>query len=276
MRGVKSFLEEKLPEMLDYILVVSTPRSEESSRPSESRNRSRAVRALDERKQTMPDLQKELIPHEHHFLDIPRHLALITSAIVRHSRHIPPPQDAEITDLYNRCREVERHALHHVTRHMTLRATGGGFARLAASPEPSNSPATSNPSPIDAPQSQTLSLPRSRTSSSRSRPKTAPSGAMSDPALHTRIESTRLQEFPLSSPLGSGTTSVAEAEMEGEPSREDESWHTLRRQASHPRSVSTDSIPTFRDAAPGGGVRALMEAVRPQKKGFLRNILNRK
>jgi len=273
MRGVKSFLEEKLPEMLDYILVVSTPRPEDSSRPPEPRNRSRAVRALDERKQTMPDLQKELIPHERHFLDIPRHLALITSAIVRHSRNIPPPQDAAIADLYNRCREVDRHALHYVVRHMSLRP-GGGSARLPASSEPSNSPATSNPSPIDAPQ--TLSLPRSRTSSSRSRPKTAPSGAMSDPALHTRFESARVQESPLSLPLGSGTTPVAEGEVEAGPSREDESWHTLKRQASHPRSVSTDSIPTFRDVAPGGGVKAFVEAVRPQKKGFLRNILNRK
>jgi len=220
----------------------------------------------------MPDLQKELIPHEHHFLDIPRHLALVTSAIVRHSRHIPPPQDAAIADLYNRCREVERHALHYVTRH---RGSGAGPARLLpASSEPSHSPATSSHSPIDAPQP--LSLPKSRPSSSRSRPKTAPSGAMSDPALPTRVEGTDLQGFPLFPPLGLGSTSAAEAGIEAEPSRENESWSTLRRQASHARSVSTDSIPTFRDTAAGGGVKALMEAVRPQKKGFLRNILNRK
>ena len=30
MRGVKAFLVERLPEMFEYILVVSTPRSEES------------------------------------------------------------------------------------------------------------------------------------------------------------------------------------------------------------------------------------------------------
>jgi len=59
MRGVKSFLEEKIPEMLDYILVVSTPSPKESSQqPSEAHVRSRAIRALQERKQDMSDLQR--------------------------------------------------------------------------------------------------------------------------------------------------------------------------------------------------------------------------
>jgi hypothetical protein len=265
MRGVKSFLEERLPEMLDYILVVSTPGPEESSQPSsEAHVRSRAVKALHDRKRSMPDLQRELIPHEQHFLDIPRHLAIITSAIVRHSRNVSP-EDPEITDLYNRCRDVERHALYYVSRHAVLCGGGGFVTRPPASSELSLSP-TSNYGSIEEPQNLLPSHPRT---SSFSRPKTAPSGAMSDPALHTLTGSRHSQEYPLSrSEL---------AEPEAETTEEYGSWHMSRRQVSHPRSVSTDSIPNLRGTP--GGTDATMDAVRPRnagKKWFLPNIWNRK
>jgi hypothetical protein len=259
MRGVKSFLEEKLPEMLDYILVVSTPGPEESSQPSsEAHVRSRAVRALHDRKRSMPDLQRELIPHDQHFLDIPRHLAIVTSSIVRHSRNVDP-EDPEIADLYNRCRDVERHALYYVSRHAVLR--GGGFvSRPPASSDPSLSP--QNIGSIEEPQP--LFLTHSR-ASSFSRPKTAPTGAMSDPALHTLTGSRHSQEYP----LGASAEPWAEAT--------EDSWRTSRRQASHTRSVSSDSIPHLR--ATPGGANAHVEAVRPRnagKKWFLPNIWNRK
>jgi len=271
MRGVKSFLEEKLPEMLDYILVVSTPGPEDSSQPpSETHVRSRAVRALHERKRAMPDLQRELIPHEQHFLDIPRHLAIITSAIVRHSRNAP--DDPAIADLYNRCRDVERHALYYVSRQAVLRGGRESVAHLFPSAELSRSPTTSSHGPTEELPS---SLPtKSRTSSLHSRPKTAPSGAMSDSALHTVTGSRYSQEYPLSR---------SELDTSGEPGPEaskedhDDSWRMSRRQASHPRSISTDSIPNLRDTG-SGGTDTTVEAVRPRnaKKGFLRNILNRK
>jgi hypothetical protein len=262
MRGVKSFLEERLPEMQDYILVVSTLGPEESSQPSpEAHVRSRAIRALHDRKRAMPDLQRELIPHEQHFLDIPRHLAIITSAIVRHSRNASP-EDPAIADLHNRCRDVERDALYYVNRHAMVRGGGAFATRPLASSELGLSPTpTSNYGPIDEPQSL---FPKPRASSLHSRPKTAPSGAMSDPALHT-LTSSRSE---LS----------ASAEPGVEATKKEDSWRMSRRQASHPRSVSTDSIPTLRSTA--GDINALVEAVRPRnaerKKGFLRSILNRK
>ena len=267
MRGIKSFLEEKLPQMLDYILVVSTPGPEDSPRPqSEMHARSRAVRALRDRKRAMSDLQKELIPHEQHFLDIPRHLAIITSAIVRHSRDVSP-EDPAIAGLYNRCRDVERHALYYVSRHAALRG-GGSVARPFPAAELSRSPTTSSYGPTEEPPS---SPPiKSRTSSLHSRPKTAPSGAMSDSALHRRS-----QEYPLSRSELSASGEPAEAYREDS----DESWRVNRRQASHPRSISTDSIPNPRDTG-SGGTDTTVEALRPRnaerKKGFLRNILNRK
>lgn len=272
MRGVKSFLEEKLPEMLDYILVVSTPGSEDSPQPqSEAHVRSRAVRALHDRKRAMSDLQKELIPHEQHFLDIPRHLAIITSAIVRHSRNVFP-EDPAIADLYNRCRDVERHALYYVSHHATLRG-GGSAARPFPAAELSRSPTTSSYGPTEEPPSSPPT--KSRTSSLHSRPKTAPSGALSDSALHTITGNRRSQEYPLSR---------SELSASGEPGAEasrdrDESWSISRRQVSRPRSISTDSIPNPRVTG-SGGTDTTVEAVRPRnaerKKGFLRNILNRK
>lgn len=207
----------------------------------------------------MPDLQRELIPHDQHFLDIPRHLAIITSAIVRHSRNASP-EDPVIADLHNRCRDVERHALYYVSRNAMVRGDGAFAARPPASSELSLTP-TSNYGPIDEPQSL---IPKPRASSLYSRPKTAPSGAMSDPALHTLTDSRYELE--------------ALAEPGAETTKREDSWRMSRRQASRPRSVSTDSIPTLRSTA--GDINALVEAVRPRnaerKKGFLRSILNRK
>ncbi|KAI0275066.1 Rho GTPase activation protein [Gloeopeniophorella convolvens] len=115
MRGVMSFVEEKLPEMLDYILVVSTPGPKETPQPQseEAQDRYRAIKALQERKQAMYDLQREAIPPLPHFLDIPRHLAIVTSSIVRSARSLPVPQDPDLADLYERCRDVEQQALYY-------------------------------------------------------------------------------------------------------------------------------------------------------------------
>ena len=217
----------------------------------------------------MPDLQQDAIPHEQHFLDIPRHLAIITSTIVRHSRNgNVTPQDPAVSDLFKQCRDVERHALYYVSRHATPRG-GGASASRSHTSESAGGPSTviSNHNPFES-----LSPHRSRVSSS-SRPKTAPTAAMSDPALHTRVGHRLSQELlPSTVELG------GPSETGGETAKEDDSWAALRRQASRPRSVSTDSVPDFRRTVPrSGGIRSVVEAMRPErKKGFLRNILNRK
>jgi hypothetical protein len=120
MRGVQSFLVERLPEMFDYIRVVSTPRSEEShqTQSEEARVRSRAVRVLHERKRSMPELHRETIPHLPHFLDIPRHLAIITSSVSRYSRESPLAQDPIVADLISQCNDVEQQALSDVSYQM--------------------------------------------------------------------------------------------------------------------------------------------------------------
>ena len=271
MRGVKFFLEERLPEMFDYILVVSTPRSEEPPQPQseEAHVRSRAVRVLHERKKSMSDLQRETIPHLPHFLDVPRHLAIITSSVSRHSRNSPPPQDPIVADLFSQCHDVEQQALSDVSRQPPPRVEGPIIARpLVASSEPSLPSAIGSYETIAAPQHLSLG-------SSSMRPKTAPSGALSDdPSLPPSTSRRHSREFSISEVNVSTETTTLETY------EDHDSWHARRRQvAYHPRSISTDSIPEFLDNAPGERT-AIVEALRPlsseRKKGFLRNIWTRK
>ncbi|KAF8274095.1 Rho GTPase activation protein [Lactarius quietus] len=123
MRGVRSFLTERLSEMFEYILIVSTPRPSEPHQPQseEAHIRHRVVRVLHERKRSMPELQRETIPHLPHFLDIPRHLAIITSSVSRNSRSLPPPQDPLVADLFSQCHDVEQQALSDVSHQMAPR-----------------------------------------------------------------------------------------------------------------------------------------------------------
>jgi hypothetical protein len=275
MRGVKSFLEERLPEMLDYILVVSTPGSEESSQSlsEEAHVRNRAIRALNERKKVMPELQRESIPSLPHFLDIPRHLAIITSAITRYSRDSSVPQDPAIADLCNRCRDVEQQALYRVSRHLAPRGVEGYVAHLLPSSEHSPSPPIGKYSPVEVPRPLSPKNLSSRTPSSHSRPRTAPSGLASDTSLYnySSIDSREFPSYELNVSAETGT----------EISREGENEHVRKRQVSRPRSASTDSIPEheLRNIAPGRK-QSLVDMLWPQnaerKKGFFRNILGGK
>jgi hypothetical protein len=275
MRGVKSFLEERLPEMLDYILVVSTPGSEESSPPSEEAHiRNRAVKALSERKQTMPELQRESIPSLPHFLDIPRHLAVITSAIARYSPDLSVPQDPVMADLCNQCRDVEQQALYRVSRHMASPGVEGFVARPLPSSERSLSPSIGKYSTVEEPWPLSRKKPSSRTPSSYSRPRTAPSGTASDPSFYHYASSHGSREFrPFESTVSTETGTGTSREGERDSMRE--------RPVSRPRSASTDSTP---EPELGATIpvrkSSLVDMLRPQnaerKKGFFRNILGSK
>jgi hypothetical protein len=200
MRGVQSFLVERLPEMFDYIRVVSTPRSEEShqTQSEEARVRSRAVRVLHERKRSMPELHRETIPHLPHFLDIPRHLAIITSSVSRYSRESPLAQDPIVADLISQCNDVEQQALSDVSYQMAPRVEKPIITHPLASSEPSLPSAISSYETIATPHPLSLGS-SSRIHPSYSRPKTAPSGALSDdPPLHSGASSPHSREFTLS------------------------------------------------------------------------------
>jgi len=91
MRGVQDFLKDSLPAMIDYIAVVSTPLGETSSTYGDGMNRHdrlKVVNSLRQRTKTMTVLDRESVPMLPHLLDIPMHLAIITSAVIRSSRDL--------------------------------------------------------------------------------------------------------------------------------------------------------------------------------------------
>jgi hypothetical protein len=269
MRGVKSFLVDRLPEMFEYIMVVSTPRPEEphQTQSEEAHVRSRAVRVLHERKKSMPELHRETIPHLPHFLDIPRHLAIITSSVSRYSRTSPPPQDPIVADFFSRCHDLEQQALSDVSHQMAPHNETPRLSHLLASSEPSLPSAFSSYETIATPHPLSLGS-SSRMVSSYSRPKTAPSSAFSDDAsLHAGASSLHSGEYAPSEVNVSTETATFE---------DGDSCYSRRRKVAFlPQSISTDSIPEFPDNVLEQRT-ALGEALRPQKKGFLRNIWTRK
>ena len=91
MKGVKTFIRDSLHSMEDYIKAVSTPSLEQfktSLPPSaDEHDRICALNALRERKSTMPTLHREALLFLPHLLDVPRHLAMLTSAVVRSTKY---------------------------------------------------------------------------------------------------------------------------------------------------------------------------------------------
>ncbi|KDQ63550.1 hypothetical protein JAAARDRAFT_169494 [Jaapia argillacea MUCL 33604] len=124
MRGVKDFLSNSLPAMIDYILVVSTTVDDQPfGHPytvSETHDRLNVVNSLRQRSPKMPDLYRESIPLLPHLLDVPKHLAFVTSAVIRHARGYSRTRMIDQADVYldefcARCLEVEERALQRVS-----------------------------------------------------------------------------------------------------------------------------------------------------------------
>jgi len=218
----------------------------------------------------MPELQRETIPHLPHFLDIPRHLAIITSSVSRYSREFPLPQDPIVADLFSQCNDVEQQALSDVSYQMAPRVEKPIIPHPLTSSEPSLPSAISSYETIATPHPLSLGS-SSRMPSSYSRPKTAPTAAFSNyPPLHPGASSPHSREFGLSEVNVSTETTTLET------FEDDDSWHARKGQvAHHPQSISTDSITEFHDN-PCEERTAFAEGRRPQKKGFLRNIWTRK
>ncbi|KAJ7092727.1 Rho GTPase activation protein [Mycena epipterygia] len=174
MRGVKDFLKESLPGMIDYISVVSTPtRSESYSNsedPSDRHERLAVVNALRQRTSQMPVLNRESIPMPL-IPDIPKQLAIITSAVIRNSRDYHArakpndPSDRPLNEFCSRCFEVEESALQRVSQLAT---------RISSDRRrPDHSPSLSISTSTSAPR---------RTRKSSGRPSTAPSPSDPDSA----------------------------------------------------------------------------------------------
>jgi hypothetical protein len=170
MRGVRDFLVNSREAMIDYILVVSTSAPERLPAPGspdatdlDRRERSKAIESLRFRGASMPLLNREAIPLLPHLLDVPRHLAVISSAIVRRSNEPSSkrvadggPVDPDLDEFVNKCLEIEQQALKRVSKLATharelrkRRATTSAGAVSATSSSQTNGvvrPWTSNDS----------------------------------------------------------------------------------------------------------------------------------
>ena len=130
MRGVRDFLVDSRQAMIDYILAISTSSPDKFPTPgspdgSESgRNqRLQVIESLRFRGANMPLLNREAIPLLPHLLDVPRHLAVISSAIVRRSNEVlakhqanGTPVDPDLQEFVNKCLEIEQQALKRVSK----------------------------------------------------------------------------------------------------------------------------------------------------------------
>lgn len=134
MRGIKDFMRQSLPAMIDYIVVVSTPLPERRGFPpatAEKHDRLQAINSLRERSPIMPTLHREAIPLLPHLLDVPKHLAILASIVVRN--HHKPRAGAErapdslLPDFVRQCFEVEEQALQCVSR-LARRPVSGRIA----------------------------------------------------------------------------------------------------------------------------------------------------
>ena len=128
MRGVKNFLKQNLSAMVDYILVVSTPIHDtynpHSGHPAFSHQRLEVVNSLHQRGSTIPILEREAIPLLPHVLDIPRHLACVSSSLMRSARlvgsRVSLVEGDHLSDLCSRCFEAEKIALERVSQLATV------------------------------------------------------------------------------------------------------------------------------------------------------------
>ncbi|KAJ7103532.1 GTPase activating protein [Mycena belliarum] len=255
MRGVKDFLKDSRPAMLEYLLVVSTPTkkigsesySSSTEDACERHERLAVVNALRHRTSQMPVLNRESIPMPL-IPDIPKQLAIITSAVIRnsrdfHSRAKPnDPTDRPLNEFCSRCFEVEETALQRVSQLATRISTD------RRRPDHSPSLSVSGPPSTSAPR-------RKRKSSGR--PSTAPSPSDPDSAARRLF----------SEPTTPSSPARARWDMRAEGSTRN----------GHLKSSSTDSIPYPKSSSitPMPTPQDTPDSDDKKKKGLLRGIWRR-
>ncbi|THV04952.1 Rho GTPase activation protein [Dendrothele bispora CBS 962.96] len=243
MRGVQEFLQDSRQAMIDYIVVVSTPSKDVryTAKHPEKHMRTNVAASLLDREQRMPVLYKESIPVLPHMLDIPRNLAVITSAVIRSSRtHIEakPGQhlDKSLEDFCARCFEVEEQALQRVSQ-LAAQLSANHRRPYAPGDCGSQSPTSGPTSPprSDSPTSDHDS-PRSP------RPSTAPSDG--DPARRRMLFKQSVTTSPPSPEAAAGQSS----------------------RLLHIRSTSEDSISSY-GAGPSDGMKGEVAVEDDSKRG---------
>ncbi|KAI0335260.1 Rho GTPase activation protein [Cubamyces sp. BRFM 1775] len=304
MRGVKDFLNDSLHAMIDYIIVVSTPEPANKAAPStpltsDKHERLRIMNALRQRSAAVPILYREAIPLLPHLLDIPRHLAVVTSVIVRYSRtrNFQPTRQGGADDKFfsefcSRCLEVEEQALFRVSKLAAKprRQYSEPAINLPIPPTPSHVPLPPSPSsPLKGAgvRGRKMSSPSRRRSQSRksSRPSTAPSSSEQSGQSPSRKSlsspTTESEPRPLFQPPALPSSPWPSSPSE---SPEERAPRPMRPPLMHhPRSTSTDS-PLSRKRVPDalmsptsdGSVELPGDEGGKRRKNIFRSILTRR
>ncbi|KDR84991.1 hypothetical protein GALMADRAFT_233525 [Galerina marginata CBS 339.88] len=281
MRGVQDFLKDSLPAMIDYIAVVSTPINETPSSLGDEMDRHdriNVVNALRQRTKNMTVLDRESVPILPHLLDVPKHLAIITSAVIRGSRELSArPRTGDDTDLAvdefcSKCFEVEEEALLRVSQLATKLASESrrpSVADLSADSTALNEEMPRSPiSEVTSTVISTSARPTRQRKSSR--PSTAPSSGSNS--------SSRRQMFFGDASLTS-TRTFTHTIPDGQTTLNGKNTRSV-----HLKAPSTDSVPSFGSRDVAIPVRMVQPAEQPvdlmddpgkRKKGLLRGILRR-
>ncbi|TFY69240.1 hypothetical protein EVJ58_g517 [Rhodofomes roseus] len=296
MRGVRDFLTNSVPHMVDYIVVVSTPEPQSPSTSSppvvDKSDRLRIMHTLRQRGLAAPVLYREATPLLPHVLDLPRHLAVVSALVVRyaHARNYTPSTyihsgtGDHFDEFCTRCLQVEERALFRVSQ-LASRPRRQPSQPSISSPLAASIPLPPSPtSPMKIPgrRERRISLPKSPKLPKKSaRPSTAPGTADSSP--YTEPESMPMS--PTSDPEHMLSQSAPNA-VESVPSPD--RTRSLRRLntpfSKQPRSSSTDSALTRKAT----GERITRTSTRTQeasndstddstrkRKSILRGILRR-
>lgn len=268
MRGVRNFLSDSRPAMIDYLLVVSAAPDEAfgPSMPGPERHaKLNIMQCLRTRGAQMNVLQREAIPILPHLLDIPRHLAIISSSVIRHSRdfrstnHSADSGSVPMEEFCTRCLQVEEVALQRVSQLVSrVSAEHRGPMRTHVA-SPSASTVLSTSSSADSPPPSVRSRNRPRKAP---RPSTAPSSSDTD-------SRTRRLFYEYTSPTGAARRKSPPSDNPG-PTETEETYH----RPAHVRATSSDSIPSKLeyDASGSPSRNDYPDETKP-RRGLLRGIL---
>jgi hypothetical protein len=124
MRGVQlqDFIKDRLPSMIDYITVISSPVHDTLTLAYDANQLDQldVVVTLHQRSERMTVLEKESIPILPHLLDIPKHLAFVKSAIIRNynsrQKTNNDSRDLAVEEFCSVCLEVEGEVLRRVSQ----------------------------------------------------------------------------------------------------------------------------------------------------------------
>lgn len=306
MRAVQDFLASSSPKMLKYLDAVSSknPDPADAPRPlssaSQRHARKQLISVVKHRGRSAPTLNREAIPVLPQMIDLPKHLAVVTSIVVRHTRRTLPtrtgaPADRFFDEFCQKCLEVEEQALIRVSQ---LASHGKARRKLSSTADLTflSSPPESPVSPRAAHQRERrisvhnetrklkkLQRPSSAPGDAGSRPPASPLQMSQPPSPALQSATTRAQshELPRRDTKLLEPHSLAGLDVPGPLATRPPLVH-------HPHSTSTDSGFSRNDyplqppsAAPTTSLTSDIlpgeseEDANRRKKGLLRGFLRK-